>query len=102
MTANDSVGMGLATTFATGYGQPGCSGAMTVVPDEVYSYGERIAYRDVDDVVHVTKERFSVTTSRHTQWVRYALGTNGYVTDGEEDADGWEVWRHRTARKTRP
>lgn len=92
MTANDNIGRGLAAGFANAERNPGCSGNMTAVQNEVWSYRERIAYRGDDGRVYVTKKKWSVTTTRHTSWVRYELSRAGYVNRGEDDTEEWEVW----------
>lgn len=101
MTANDSIRNNLAMGFARQRPGGGCSGAMVVTPNEVWSYEERIAFRGDDEKVYVTRVKWSATTSAHTSTVRYALGRSGYVTDGTEDTEKWEVWRKAGTPRSR-
>ena len=94
MTASERL-REVALVFASETGPPGVVGSFFTVPNEAWSHATRIAYRDADDIVHVTKEGFGTTTTSHVNAIRYTLSRAGYVNDGEDDADGWELWKRR-------
>ena len=72
--------------------RPATSGAMVATAHEVFSYQECIAQCAGPDSVAVRKDKFSVTTSRHTNAVRRALESDGYRRDPERDTEHWEMW----------
>ncbi len=55
----------------------------------VFSYAEPIAIHMGSDI-HITMQKWSQTTSRHTNAVRGAVRAAGYEQTGHDGL--WEVW----------
>jgi hypothetical protein len=69
------------------------SGALIVTPHGAMSYQAEIARRIDSCTVWLTTEKYSVTTSKHTNALRTALHQNGYRHTSDEQG-GWEVWTY--------